>query len=125
MAACFESPVTERIASHGPGALVLLGIGGIVGGVIGGLMALKYPMTGMPQMVALLNGFGGAASALVAGAELWNASAAAKATDTPLPPWTQFAIATALTGLIGAVTFWGSFVAFAKLEELPRFKQAW
>jgi NAD(P) transhydrogenase subunit beta len=96
-------------------------------------MALKYPMTGMPQMVALLNGFGGAASALVAGAELWNMTAAAKS-DAPavaglaaanLAPWTQFAIATALTGLIGAVTFWGSFVAFAKLEELPRFKQAW
>jgi NAD(P) transhydrogenase subunit beta len=90
-------------------------------------------MTGMPQMVALLNGFGGAASALVAGAELWNMTAAAKS-DAPavaglaaanLAPWTQFAIATALTGLIGAVTFWGSFVAFAKLEELPRFKQAW
>jgi NAD(P) transhydrogenase subunit beta len=82
-------------------------------------------MTGMPQMVALLNGFGGAASTLVAGAELWNAAAAAGAAGTPLAAWTQFAIATALTGLIGAVTFWGSLVAFAKLEELPRFKKAW
>jgi NAD(P) transhydrogenase subunit beta len=35
-------------------------------------MALKYPMTGMPQMVALLNGFGGAASTLVAGADPQN-----------------------------------------------------
>jgi NAD(P) transhydrogenase subunit beta len=88
-------------------------------------MAIRYPMTGMPQMVALLNGFGGAASTLVAGAELWNAAAAAGAAGTPLAAWTQFAIATALTGLIGAVTFWGSLVAFAKLEELPRFKKAW
>jgi NAD(P) transhydrogenase subunit beta len=111
----------------------MVGIAAAIGSVIGAWMALKYPMTGMPQMVALLNGFGGAASALVAGAELWNMTAAAKS-DAPavaglaaanLAPWTQFAIATALTGLIGAVTFWGSFVAFAKLEELPRFKQAW
>jgi NAD(P) transhydrogenase subunit beta len=97
----------------------------VIGGVIGAVMAIRYPMTGMPQMVALLNGFGGAASTLVAGAELWNAAAAAGAAGTPLAAWTQFAIATALTGLIGAVTFWGSLVAFAKLEELPRFKKAW
>ncbi|HBB75199.1 MAG TPA: NAD synthetase, partial [Planctomycetaceae bacterium] len=88
-------------------------------------MAIRYPMTGMPQMVALLNGFGGAASTLVAGAELWNATATAREAASPLPAWTQFAIATALTGLIGAVTFWGSLVAFGKLEELPQFKKAW
>jgi len=40
-----------------------------------------------------------------------------------LPAWTQFAIATALTGLIGAVTFWGSLVAFGKLEELPQIQE--
>ncbi|RLS75975.1 MAG: NAD(P)(+) transhydrogenase (Re/Si-specific) subunit beta [Planctomycetota bacterium] len=131
IAACCEGPVISRLTSAGPGALVMVGIAAGIGAVIGGLMAIKYPMTGMPQMVALLNGFGGAASALVAGAELWNMTAAAAATPAEqialaqLAPWTQFAIATALTGLIGAVTFWGSFVAFAKLEELPRFKQAW
>jgi len=125
LAACFESPVVGRLAAHGSGNLVLLGVAGVIGGAIGAAMAIKYPMTGMPQMVALLNGFGGAASALVAGAELWNATAAARAASTPLPAWTQFAIATALTGLIGAVTFWGSFVAFGKLEELPQFKKAW
>jgi NAD(P) transhydrogenase subunit beta len=133
LAAGFESPVVGRIASHGSGNLLLLGVAGLIGGVIGAAMALKYPMTGMPQMVALLNGFGGAASALVAGAELWNMTSAA-GSGIPeqaaqavknLAPGTQFAIATALTGLIGAVTFWGSFVAFAKLEELPQFKKAW
>jgi NAD(P) transhydrogenase subunit beta len=92
--------------------------------VIGAVMAVKYPMTGMPQMVALLNGFGGAASTLVAGAELWNKPLAAEGARD-LESWTQFAIATALTGLIGAVTFWGSLVAFGKLEELPQFKKAW
>jgi NAD(P) transhydrogenase subunit beta len=88
-------------------------------------MALKYPMTGMPQMVALLNGFGGAASTFVAAAELWNMSSAAKAAENPLAAWTQFSIATAAAALIGAVTFWGSLVAFGKLEELPRFKKPW
>ncbi len=124
-AACCEGPVVARLSSAGAGNLVLLAIAAAIGSAIGAVMAIKYPMTGMPQMVALLNGFGGAASALVAGAELWNATSAAKAAAMPLPAWTQFAIATALTGLIGAVTFWGSFVAFAKLEELPRFKKAW
>jgi NAD(P) transhydrogenase subunit beta len=113
-------------------------VAGVVGAAIGTVMAVKYPMTGMPQMVALLNGFGGAASTLVAGAELWNKVGDARAVDaagvltaaatraaTDLAPGTQFAIATALTGLIGAVTFWGSLVAFAKLEELPQFKKAW
>jgi NAD(P) transhydrogenase subunit beta len=97
-------------------------------------MAIRYPMTGMPQMVALLNGFGGAASVFVAAAELWNMGMRALQSDQPataalaaaeLSPWSQFAIATPLTGLIGAVTFWGSLVAFGKLEELPRFKQPW
>ncbi|NBW95251.1 MAG: NAD(P)(+) transhydrogenase (Re/Si-specific) subunit beta [Planctomycetia bacterium] len=122
LAACCEGPVVARLTSVGSGNLVWLAIAAAIGSVIGAVMALKYPMTGMPQMVALLNGFGGAASAIVAGAELWNAASAA---EVPLPAWTQFAIATAFTGLIGAVTLWGSFVAFAKLEELPRFKKAW
>jgi NAD(P) transhydrogenase subunit beta len=125
VAACFEHQVMESVAKNGSWPLIMLAIGGVIGGVIGAVMALKYPMTGMPQMVALLNGFGGAASTLVAGAELWNASAAALPPADPLAPWTQFAIATALTGLIGAVTFWGSLVAFGKLEELPQFKKAW
>jgi len=135
-AACFEQPVVDRFLDMGPGGLVTVGVAAVIGAVIGTLMALKYPMTGMPQMVALLNGFGGAASTLVAGAELWNMTATAGLTDPDraaavahaageLAPWTKFAIATALTGLIGAVTFWGSLVAFAKLEELPRFKKAW
>ncbi len=125
VAACFEHQVVASVAKNGSWPLIMLAIGGLIGGVIGAMMALKYPMTGMPQMVALLNGFGGAASTLVAGAELWNASAAALPPRDPLAPWTQFAIATALTGLIGAVTFWGSLVAFGKLEELPQFKKAW
>jgi NAD(P) transhydrogenase subunit beta len=124
VAACFERPVIETIAARGGWPLALVAVAAVIGSVIGAAMAIKYPMTGMPQMVALLNGFGGAASTLVAGAELWNKPLAAEGARD-LESWTQFAIATALTGLIGAVTFWGSLVAFGKLEELPQFKKAW
>jgi NAD(P) transhydrogenase subunit beta len=90
---------------------VILG-GMVVGGVVGALLALKIRMTAMPQMVALLNGFGGAASVLVAGAALLEALALGQ-----IPP-PQFTVATVAAGIIGAVTFLGSLVAFAKLEEL-------
>jgi NAD(P) transhydrogenase subunit beta len=81
----------------------------LVGSVAGALLALKIQMTAMPQMVALLNGLGGGASVLVAWAAL---------IDAPADPSLQLLIATAASGLIGAVTFWGSFVAFDKLQEL-------
>jgi H+-translocating NAD(P) transhydrogenase subunit beta len=137
-AALFEAPIREAVGRLGSWPLGMLLVAAGIGAAIGATMALKYPMTGMPQMVALLNGFGGAASAFVAAAELWNkpvaarlldesgqATAAALAAGRDLAPWTQFAIATAAAGLIGAVTFWGSLVAFGKLEELPRFKKPW
>jgi NAD(P) transhydrogenase subunit beta len=104
---------TFLLLDRGSGAGYAVILGGIaVGGVIGALLALKVRMTGMPQMVALLNGFGGAASVLVAGAALLETLAVGHA------PSVQFMIATAAAGIIGAVTFWGSLVAFAKLEEL-------
>ncbi len=86
----------------------------ILGSLIGAFLAIRTPMTAMPQMVALLNGFGGGASVLVAGATLFS----------PSIPVTskQELIATGLSGLIGTVTFWGSLVAYAKLEELKGFK---
>ncbi len=84
----------------------------VVGGAIGAVMAVKVRMTAMPQMVALLNGFGGGASALVAGAALVEAVVLGQ------QPPVDFTVATVASGLIGGVTFWGSLVAFAKLEEL-------
>ena len=83
-----------------------------VGAAVGARLALKIRMTAMPQMVALLNGFGGGASTLVAGAALVEELTQGRVASA------QFAVATAASGIIGAVTFWGSLVAFAKLEEL-------
>ncbi|HVR71739.1 MAG TPA: NAD(P)(+) transhydrogenase (Re/Si-specific) subunit beta [Vicinamibacteria bacterium] len=83
----------------------------VVGSGVGAALALKVRMTAMPQLVALLNGFGGGASVLVAGAALVEADVVRAA------PLLQLTVATAASGLIGAVTFWGSLVAYAKLEE--------
>ena len=88
---------------------IILGI--VLGGAIGAVFAVKVEMTAMPQMVALFNGFGGGASALVAGAALVEASVKGLTT-------TQLTVATVASGLIGAVTFWGSMVAFGKLQGL-------
>jgi len=90
-------------------------VGLVVGALIGAVMALRVQMTAMPQMVAILNGFGGAASALVAGASVVESALP----EAKLPaPLMQVTIAAAASGLIGAVTFWGSLVAFAKLQGL-------
>jgi len=85
-------------------------VGLVIGAGIGLFFAIKVQMTAMPQLVALFNGFGGGASMLVAGAALIEASL------SPIAPSTQMTVATAASGIIGAVTFWGSLVAFAKLQ---------
>jgi len=89
---------------------IAVGIG--IGLVIGAVLALKIQMTAMPQMVALLNGFGGGASVLVAGAGLLERQ------DGGDPGLSYFAAAAVASGVIGAITFSGSLVAFAKLQEL-------
>ncbi len=92
---------TESLNATLVASALLLGTG------IGVWLARSTPMTGMPQMVALLNGFGGGASLLVAGTSLHAGNA------TGL----QAIIATGLSGIIGSVTFSGSLVAYGKLEE--------
>ena len=98
--------------SQGVGRLWVIPAGLGVGSVVGALLALRIRMTAVPQMVALLNGFGGAASTLVAGAALLEELAQGRLPDA------QLAVATVAAAIIGAVTFWGSLVAFGKLEEL-------
>ena len=106
--------VMEEAQGRGPGTtFFVVGAGLVIGTVIGGLLALKVRMTAMPQMVALLNGFGGGASVLVAGAELLQRNV--KTPEAVVSA--DVGIATAASAIIGAVTFFGSLVAFAKLEE--------
>jgi len=88
----------------------VLAAGLIVGSAIGVVLAVRVKMTSMPELVALFNGFGGAASVLVAGASF------VEAVDLGLVD-TETSTAAAATAIIGAVTFTGSIVAFAKLRE--------
>ena len=91
-------------------------IGVLAGSIVGAILALTIQMTAMPQLVGLFNGFGGVASALVAGAVLYQAvvvaSTGAAASNL------QFLVATVASGLIGSVTFFGSFIAFGKLQGI-------
>ncbi|RMI09680.1 MAG: NAD(P)(+) transhydrogenase (Re/Si-specific) subunit beta [Calditrichaeota bacterium] len=89
-------------------SLIIAGL--VIGSAVGAILAVKIEMTAMPQLVALYNGFGGLASLLVAGAEL------IKETSLTPDPALQMMVATVASGIIGAVTFWGSLVAFAKLQ---------
>ena len=88
-------------------------VGVIVGSAIGIVFAQTVKMTAMPQMVALFNGFGGGASALVAGAEF-----ARFFGSSGQMPAVNVTITIQLSVLIGCVTFSGSLVAFGKLQEL-------
>jgi H+-translocating NAD(P) transhydrogenase subunit beta len=83
-----------------------------IGGGFGAVAARKVHMTAMPQMVALFNGVGGGAAALIALAELHHFL------PQPGRPHIDTLVAIALSGLIGAISFAGSMVAFAKLQEL-------
>jgi len=91
-----------------------------VGAAIGAALAVKIEMTAMPQLVAVFNGFGGGASVLVAGAAFMEAMGAPGAAqmEQALGRDYQMLIATAASGIIGSVTFFGSFIAFAKLQRL-------
>jgi NAD(P) transhydrogenase subunit beta len=88
---------------------ILAGV--LVGSAIGATLAVRVKMTGMPQMVGLLNGFGGLASATVAFGEYLRARA-----DIDITPRADTLITMSLAILIGMVTFTGSLTAFGKLE---------
>ncbi len=83
--------------------------GVLVGCIIGAVLAKKVAMTAMPELVAVFNGFGGGASALVAWGEL------SKSSDPSLLDTTGL-ITTGLSIFIGALTLTGSFIAFGKLK---------
>ncbi|MHB9287971.1 NAD(P)(+) transhydrogenase (Re/Si-specific) subunit beta [Halobacteriales archaeon Cl-PHB] len=91
-------------------AVLIAGL--LVGAVVGLWLAVTVETTEMPQLVGLFNGFGGGASALVAGAEL-NDQLTTGGIDALSASLTASA---AVAGIIGAVTFWGSLVAAGKLH---------
>ena len=84
----------------------------VIGGGFGAFAARRVKMTAMPQMVALFNGVGGGAAALVSLAELH------RILPDPGTPKVDIGLAIVLSALIGSISFAGSMVAFAKLQEL-------
>ena len=87
----------------------LIATGMIIGTIIGATFAIRVQMTQMPQMVAIFNGFGGGASALVAAAEYFT-----KYGTVELNTFITGTII--LSVFIGTLTFSGSFIAFGKLQ---------
>jgi NAD(P) transhydrogenase subunit beta len=90
----------------------VIALGMVIGGGFGAVAARKVRMTAMPQMVALFNGVGGGAAALIALAEVH------VILPEPGHPKVDISVAIVLSALIGSVSFAGSMVAFSKLQEL-------
>jgi NAD(P) transhydrogenase subunit beta len=84
----------------------------LIGGTFGAVAARRVRMTAMPQMVALFNGVGGGAAALISWAEFHNNAPASG--DLPR----DISVSIVLSAAIGSISFAGSMVAFAKLQEL-------
>ncbi len=84
--------------------LILIGMA--IGAIIGATFAIKVEMTQMPQMVAIFNGFGGGASALIASAEFLSSGNI-----------NTFTLSTIMISIfVGTLTLTGSFIAFGKLQ---------
>ena len=87
----------------------IIALGMIIGAIIGATFAIRVEMTQMPQMVAIFNGFGGGASALVAAAEFFNKYGTSEQT--------MFLTGTIILSVfVGTLTLTGSFIAFGKLQ---------
>jgi NAD(P) transhydrogenase subunit beta len=100
---------TFLIPGIGNWGLIIIGI--VIGTAVGIPAARNVRMTAMPQMVALFNGVGGGAIALIAWSEFRHTSGYADEA-------TYIAIFSLFSAIIGSVSFWGSNIAFAKLQEL-------
>ena len=90
---------------------LLIAVGLVVGTALGVPSARQVRMTAMPQMVALFNGVGGGAVALIAWSEFRITAGFA---DEPA----YVVVASLFAAVIGSVSFWGSLVAFGKLQEI-------
>jgi H+-translocating NAD(P) transhydrogenase subunit beta len=100
---------TLLIQGMGNWGLIILGVA--LGTVVGVPAARQVKMTAMPQMVALFNGVGGGAVALIAWVEFRN-TGGFDGTSTYIVIFSLFA------AIVGSVSFWGSNIAFGKLQEI-------
>jgi NAD(P) transhydrogenase subunit beta len=101
--------IATTLALDGISNWALIGAGAAIGTVVGVVGARTVKMTAMPQMVALFNGVGGGAAALIALAEFHVAGGDLAREEI---------VSIVLSALIGSISFSGSLVAFGKLQEL-------
>jgi H+-translocating NAD(P) transhydrogenase subunit beta len=101
---------TLMLDGIGNWGLIALGLG--IGTAIGVIASIRVQMTEMPQMVALYNGVGGGAVALIAWSEIRHGISLGE--DIPLDELIPILFA----AVVGSVSFWGSNIAFAKLQDL-------
>src|SRR6478672_5018914 len=87
-------------------------LGALIGGIGGAIGARRVKMTAMPQMVALFNGFGGGAAALVALADYHETVGAPGEVET------KIIVSILFSAVVGSVSFAGSMIAFGKLQDL-------
>ncbi|UGS35683.1 NAD(P)(+) transhydrogenase (Re/Si-specific) subunit beta [Capillimicrobium parvum] len=103
--------VIATLLIDGMGNWVLIVMGVVVGTVVGVPAARNVKMTAMPQMVALFNGVGGGAVALIAWAEFRNTGGFSGEA-------TYVVVFELFAAIVGSISFWGSNIAFAKLQEI-------
>ncbi|HVX33098.1 MAG TPA: NAD(P)(+) transhydrogenase (Re/Si-specific) subunit beta, partial [Solirubrobacterales bacterium] len=103
--------VVTTLLLDGMGNWGLIVIGLAAGSAIGAYASIKVKMTEMPQMVALYNGVGGGAVALIAWSEIRHGISFG---EMPL----EDLIPTLFAAIVGSVSFWGSNIAFGKLQEI-------
>ena len=113
----FVAVITTVLSMHleGGAEWILIIAGMFIGSAIGYWMAVRVEMTGMPELVALFNGFGGAASALVALSEVTKYIH----DDSTLPSGLELTVtmvAAGLSALVGWMTLTGSLLAMYKLK---------
>jgi proton-translocating NAD(P)+ transhydrogenase subunit beta len=102
--------ITLSLDVIGNGALIVIGI--LIGTAVGTIASYRVQMTAMPQMVALYNGVGGGAAALISWSEFRHVTAAGD--SIPLDIFVPILFST----VIGSVSFWGSNIAFGKLQAI-------
>jgi H+-translocating NAD(P) transhydrogenase subunit beta len=102
--------ITLALDVIGNGVLILIGI--LIGIAVGTIASYRVQMTQMPQMVALYNGVGGGAAALISWSEFRHATAGGAGIELDI------FVPILFSTVIGSVSFWGSNIAFGKLQEL-------
>jgi H+-translocating NAD(P) transhydrogenase subunit beta len=102
--------ITLSLDVIGNGALIVIGIA--IGTAVGVIASYRVQMTDMPQMVALYNGVGGGAAALISWSEFRHVTSVSS--SIPLDIFVPILFST----VIGSVSFWGSNIAFGKLQAI-------